>query len=371
MFDYKIPMRAFCTVLLSSYASHALSYEAGDALPGWMLQDAPIAHTLAVDEIEVSGNYLLVNDTVDFLDIREKMIGESALLSGDVGDLSGVSGGVNWGIESGLMLFARSSAIDLDTELGSAALFGELDSDKHLSTLSSQLGARWRIPKLNNQRLVVSLEALWQQNSSDDFVLRFNQVDAGEMMLTFSSPKEIRISGLEDSGWQARLLIDHMLSRHSFINGWIGMASYSAKSEVSTDITYAPIRTNFDRKFDIQEDQIQAGVGLNWQIRRDIPLQLFYEFRKIDREERGGDQPINSSTLAKFTNPENLAAETSNHIVTGKIGIWMTSRLNLSLTGKVMSNQFLGIVPHYNNTVTSRFFDKMYGYVGVGVSYVF
>jgi hypothetical protein len=226
-------------------------------------------------------------------------------------------------------------------------------------------------PAVRSDDLVASVEASWLQNESDDFVFRFNQVDAGNITLQFTSPKEIRLSALEDDGWQTRLLVDGRLGRRSFWSGWVGLASYTATSSISTDITYAPIRSNFDRTFDIREDQLQAGIGVNWQIERDTPLQLFYEYRQIDRDEGSSVVGDNNSTLARYTNPGNLSPETSNHIVTGKIGYWPTPRLNLYVTGKVMSNQFLGIIPHYNNTLTSRFFDKLYGYAAFGVSYVF
>ena len=42
---------------------------------------------------------------------------------------------------------------------------------------------------------------------------------------------------------------------------------------------------------------------------------------------------------------------------------WVTPQIYLGAGGKLFSSQFTGIIPHYNNPLSSSFSDITYGYV--------
>ena len=355
---------AFLDILLWG----ALAFSA--TFPGWLIQDTPMAFTMNRGEVELNAQFLLVNDTVDFLDVRQKLTGGSRLFTDDSGDLYGAKLVANVGILPSLMAFYRGQYHELVTELGESHTFGGLDSDRALHTLWHEAGLRWNFLDIPVKRLSFAVEGAWMRHDSDDFSFKFTEVNLGDTILRFERPQSITASDLNDDGWYVRLTGSLAIKDVLLFNLWAGYRWFDASSAVSTTITYRPIKDNFDRHFSIDETQWRIGAGFIWQITPRLPLEFFYEFVNLDRKEHSTGAR-NTSVLSRYTNPENLSPEDTNHILTGKIGYWITPNLNVNIEGKLMTNQFLGVVPHYNNTITSRFFDKLYGYMGLGVGYAF
>ena len=329
-----------------------------------------MAYTPNQWEGEFTVQWLLVNDTLDILDVREDMAAGSSLFKDHTGDLNGGRIMFNLGIYPSVMAFVRGEFHEIVTELGESSTFGYVDSDRGVSTWGHEAGLRWNFLDMPFVDLAAAVEAAWVGHSSDDFSFRFMKVNAGNTMLRFSSPREIRLSSMKDYGWRIALMLSKAMGEIFLCNLWIGYESMKATSAISTTIAYAPIKRNFDRRFTVDEDQFHLGMGLIWQLHPRVPVEFHYEYLRLSRNERSTGER-NTSALARYTNPEGLAPEESNHVLTGKIGFWLTPNLNLNLEGRLMTNQFLGIVPHYNNTITSRFFRAMYGYIGLGVGYAF
>lgn len=50
---------------------------------------------------------------------------------------------------------------------------------------------------------------------------------------------------------------------------------------------------------------------------------------------------------------------------------WVTPEVYVGVAGKLFSNQFTGIIPHYNNPLSGSFGDLPYGYLEfrIGVNF--
>ena len=338
--------------------------------PGWLIQDTPMAFTPNQWEGEITADYLLVNDSIDILNIRENLTGGSHLFKGNSGDLSGGRFIFNLGVLPSVMAFYKGQYHEIVTELGESGTFGEVNSDHGIDTWSHEAGLRWNFLQMPKRDLSFAIEGAYLKHSSGDFSFSFMEINNENTKIQFTKPEKIVLSDLSDDGWRMRIIGSKVFGDSFCLNMWVGFESLNASSAVSTTITYQPIKENFDRKFNTDESQWRMGMGMIWQLTPRIPVEFQYEYLKINRDEHSTGAP-NTSSLARYTNPTGLTPEDSNSILTGKIGYWITPKMNINFEAKFMTNQFLGIIPHYNNTITSRFFDKSYGYISIGVGYAF
>ena len=337
--------------------------------PDWVFEDLPSAFILKKGMVELTGFYLVVNDTLDIFDVREKELGDSNLFQAGIGDYSGFKGIANYGLTNWLMLHYSYQYGDMDTTLGSSSTFKGLASSDTLSTGSHNAGFRLNILSEGRKAPALALEAAYSRNYSDDALITFTGISTGGTKIDFIERQNIRMSDLSDEGVEFRLLISKTMSRVT-PTVWAGYSRYRANTKISTSITFLPIKENFDRKLDMDEEAFSLGVGLGVQFIERLPIFLSYRFLALDRDIKM-DTPFNTSILARYTNPDNMDKEKQNHIFSGKIMYWITPHINLGLEGWLYTNHFLGIVPHYNNPFTNRFFDKMYGYLGIGLGVIF
>lgn len=338
--------------------------------PDWVFQDMASAFTLRKGVVELTGYYLVVNDTVDVFDVREKELGDSHLLAGSIGDYSGFKGILNYGLTNRLMLHYSYQDGDMDTTLGTSSTFEGLDSTDTLSTRSHNIGFRLNILSESRKAPALALEAAYSRNDSDDVRITFTGITTGKTRIDFADRQNIRMSNLSDDGFELKFLISKTMSKWITPTIWAGYSRYSADTKVSTSITLPSIKENFDRKFDMDEEAFSLGVGLGIQFFKRMPIFLSYRYITLDRDIHT-DTPLDTSILARYTNPDGMDEETENHIFSAKIVYWITPHVNLNLDGQLFTNQFLGIVPHYNNPLTNRFFYNMYGYLGIGLGVIF
>ena len=58
-------------------------------------------------------------------------------------------------------------------------------------------------------------------------------------------------------------------------------------------------------------------------------------------------------------------SETRNHTLYGSVNWWVTPQIYIGAGGKLLSSQFTGIIPHYNNPLSGGFSDITYGYLEI------
>ena len=111
------------------------------------------------------------------------------------------------------------------------------------------------------------------------------------------------------------------------------------------------------------------GAGVNWQLTPRLPMQISYEYIRINKSDTTIIGNELNSLLPSFLRGSNLGDSSGmgNHTVQGNIAYWITPNINFSISAKVFSNQFLGVLPHFNNPLSGSFSDKPYGFAGLSV----
>jgi hypothetical protein len=371
-------LRLPCSRLGASLLAIALLPTAHAQQPtGWISNGHTSAYTLAPGEFEISGSALQVNDTIDFLDLREDLLSGNSRLIDNSGDLSGNRGELRVGVWRGLELFYSRQQQDLTLKINPSSRANIIDLDDRLDTTSTHWGARFVVfesghsaqPHASNS---VALELSRSDNNSQAFggflqELRFN----ANVVITLDPPQYFSMDRLADDGWQSRLIYSTALGSNTTLSAWVGYGESDASSGTSTEIDNSSIRDAFLQTFDISEKQYMAGFNLNLQQIPRLPVQLGYEYLNISSR----DQSIvssDSSLLPSFLRGDNLAdSATSNHTAYGTVSWWATPHLYASLTGKVFRNQFVGIMPHFNNPLSASFSETLYGYVEFKLGFKF
>lgn len=342
---------------------------------GWISTDHLSAYTVDAGKFEVNVSALKVNEDIDFLDIREDLLAGTRQLGGDSGDLSGSRAEIQFGATSFLSVFYRQQQHDLTVDIGEVSSINLLSLDNALETESSAYGIKWNLYESgyqDNSRSwrAASLEITRTENSTDDFTGTLDRISLGEgVVITFGEPRTFRLQNLDDEGWQARFLYSFPMGDQLTTTLWAGYAETQSSSGTGSDIPSLALAPAFEQSIATEEDQVLVGAGVNWQITPRMPLQLTYEYIMINNSETDLVTNPSNSLLPSFLRATNIStvAADSNHTLRGNLSYWITPRINLGLTAKLFSNQFLGVIPHYNNPLSSSFADDPYGYVGVNL----
>lgn len=342
---------------------------------GWIEKASPSAYTLGSMEFDLSIGAIAVNDTIDFLNIRDDLLAGTRKLEGDSGDLSGRNFSVQLGLAPMLTAFYSQQDQDFTVELGNIASINLLELDSTLKTESKAYGLKWNIYEAghsSNDRAwhAMSLELSKLTNTSDDFEGKLDQIFLNNnTTLTFNQPQTFSIARMEDEAIAAKLLYTWPVSSSLTGTVWAAYADVDSAAGTTSDILAASIASAFEQSFSADEKRVQFGLGLNWQITERMPVQLSYEFINITSSDTTVvSNPLNV-LLPSFLRASNLSQQDTdtNHILKGSLSYWVTPELNVSVYGTVFSNQFLGVIPHYNNPLTSSFADNPYGYVGLSI----
>ncbi|MEX0618477.1 MAG: hypothetical protein WDZ76_08020 [Pseudohongiellaceae bacterium] len=342
---------------------------------GWISSGNDAAYTLGRNEVELSLAGLLINDTLDFLDVREDLLKSNDNLTGDTGDLTGTRFELQYGLTSWLTLFYQRQQHDLTVQLGEISSAQIEDLDDALSTTRQEYGIKWtiyqgRLLNGNNHRRTATLQLSGFDAESDDFGVVISELYFPNLTIRFRDPQTFSVTQLEDKGWTAKLLLSLPLTNAMVATFWGGYSDSEATSATTSDLTAQPVASYFEQSFRLDESFFRAGASLNWQLRPRLPISLSYEF--IKRHD-------NHFTATPTTPPVQLpgflrsraSPEDSNHTLTARASWWLTPHTHISLTGNLYSNQFLGILPHYNNPLSGSFSDNPYGFAGLQLGFRF
>lgn len=340
---------------------------------GWISSDNTSAYTTNKGVFDFSVAHIAVNDAVDVFDFRDELLKDVTRLTGDSGNLSGYKFAVNYGITSELSAFYRHQKQSLTVDLGEISSVDLIDIDSSLETTSQTIGLRWVMYQGNlldseNRRSALALELSASKNQSSDYNIVLDEIRFTNIIVQFRDPQTFSIAGLDDEGWKARLVYSTPLFDRFIGSVWAGYGESEAKSATTSDITSATVGRIFEQEFTTQEKYLFAGTALNWQLTYRMPLSISYEYLKVTNSSFQRS-PVNpSSSLPSFLRGgANTTAD--NHSLKARIGYWLTPDINVSILGNIYKNQFVGILPHYNNPLTGTFSNTPYGFAGVELGY--
>jgi hypothetical protein len=346
---------------------------------GWINSDFISAYTQDARTIDVSAEALRVNDSIDFLDIREDLLAGTTRLSDKSGDLRGFRGTVHVGLLETLSAFYTRQQQDLTLELGTvSSSINIVDIDKKLETTREEYGLKWTFFQAGfldsgGASTAGSVEISRLDNTSDDFNLTFDRIDvttgSTPGSVFFAQNQTAGIQKLEDEGWNLRFIYTTPLSTAVTASAWAGYSDIKATSGTGTTIPLASINAALTQRFDIDETWHRFGASLNWQLTARVPLQLSYEYIHIAKQSlvTTAGAPVAGLPLPSILSSSNLSEEDGNHTLTASLSWWATPAINVGVTARVYSNQFLGVIPHFNNPLTASFADDPYGYLGLRV----
>lgn len=341
---------------------------------GWINSSNPAAYTTTKGELEISIAGLAVNDAIDFLNYKEELIAASGRLEGDSGNLNGSKLELHYGVTSELSLFYRRQQHSLILDLGEISSVDLIDIDKSLDTTAESAGFKWTFYRANllnpdNRQSSASLELTGFSNKSNDFDLVLSEIRLEDLTIFFGIPQTFSVANLSDEGWKARIIYSWPVNRVGIGSIWAGYGKSSAKSGTTSDLQSITISKFFEQEFDLNETYLTAGASLITDISPRLSASLDYEYINVTDSKLIRMSETTLSNLPGFLSNTAQTQITDNHTVQARLAYWLTPRLNLSLFGKLYSNQFVGVIPHYNNPLSGSFASAPYGFAGLELTY--
>lgn len=335
---------------------------------GWISNDHTSAYTLAPGSFELTGSLLKVDDSIDFLDLRDDLLSSNTRLIDNSGDLDGSRGELRVGVWRGLELFYRRQDQDMTLKLNQPARADIVGMDQELQTRSSSYGLNWVFYEAapgnrNSPWRSASLELSRIDNESKDFGGRLERVRLNaNTSVSFDPPQRFALDRLQDEGWQARLIYTMPIRNNTAMSVWAAYGQLDSSSGTSTEIDLPSVAQAFEQRFDAEETLFKLGVSFNWQHFPRLPVQFGYEYINV-QDRKQTILSSNSTLLPSFLRGTNLGkSESTNHTAYASASWWVTPNVYLGLSGKLFKHQFVGVMPHYNNPLSSSFSDTLYGY---------
>ncbi len=342
-----------------------------DSPLGWIHSGDPSAYTIDKYSFELSGAILKVNETIDFLNFREDLLAGQQKLIGDSGDLDGERLEVHFGITDDLALFYTNQQQEFAIDLGPLSSVKLVDISKSLNTDMETAGLKWifwRGGLLNsdNKFSAAALEISRSSNKTADFDLTVSEITTNGLTISFLNNATFSVADLQDESWKSRLIYTwpFPVLANSTATVWGGYGESDATAGSTSDIVSVTIKNFFEQQFKTSEEYYFAGANLNWALAPRLALALSYEYIHINATEftRNPDPPRNG--LPGFLTQPPLAIS-GNHTFSGSLAYWLSPRLNLRLSGNYYSNQYAGILPHFNNPLSASFANEPYGFIGL------
>lgn len=361
--------------LIVALAPHGIEVRADTPL-GWIDSNIISAYTTTRGELEISASLQTVDDTVDILNIRDDLLASNPRLTGDSGDLIGRKLELHYGLSDSLSVFARLQEHELTVDVGPIASINVLDISDSLQTTQQELGVKWTLYRSNllnpdNRQTAVSLQLTGFKNRTDNFDISLDKLTFSNVIVTFVDPTTFSVSNMEDEGWTARLLFTHALEGLGIGSLWAGYGTSDATSGTSTDAVNGTIRRLFTQDFSLEEEYFYLGASFIHQITPRLPLSINYEFINISSSNFERFPAVASTQLPGILASSGPSPVTKNHTVNARLAYWLTPDINISLTGNLYSNQFLGRLPHYNNPLSESFASEPYGFIGAELGFRF
>lgn len=357
-----------CTLLASLPAL-------ADSPLGWIHSDHRNAYTQDPWSVELILGGLAVNEDIDVLNIRDELLAGTRRLEGKSGDLSGDLASLQIGLTPGISAFYRRQQTALTVDIGEISSINLLDIDDSLDTTLTAYGFKWNLFEaglFDNARPwhALTLEVSRIENSTADFTGRLDRIDLTEnFKIFFTNPQTFAVQDLDEDGWLARLLYSMPVGDTLAASGWVGYGETEGTSGTGAVSDVPFFAEALTQSFAMEEAKLHFGASLHWSITPRMPLQLSYEYIRINDADLFIQASSVSSLLPSFLRGSNLNTATAqdNHTLHGSLSYWVTPQVHVSLTGKLFRNQFLGVITHYNNPLSGSFANQPYGYIGLEI----
>lgn len=351
------------------------------AKSNYFVRDYLFGMTLPAGEIEISADYLVMNDAVDILDFKESrtsFVSES-YQSEALGDYSGFKFIGNYGISDSMMLSAQYEYRDIDITFGNYLI-----NNFELSVTN-----RFKIEKNSSIGMIdyLFLAGGGKINQAVDYhasdikeINHFVQkIDSG--VSVYSTPGRINISNgtttysssIVDENGEFKDLLTISIKDSSdytfFVRGGFGKQFDFFHASFFTEIGKSEIKSRLDNNFalygisdeisqvagfikslDRSETYAKFGTNIYYRSNLGFTLNVSYYYITIDRD-------------------SNLDYVNYNHVVEANASVWITDNLAFNVGAEYFNRQFAGVVPLLYNEHSQTAFDHDYGVVNFGIMY--
>jgi len=344
-----------------------------DTPPGWINSENKSAYTTNNGELEITIAGLVVNSGIDLLNVREDLFAGNQRLAGDSVDLAGTRLEVHYGITEWLAVFYQDQSQLMKIDLGEIGAVNVLNIDSSIGTKSRRMGFKWifyarDLPGLRNPETAAALEIATFRSQSDDFEVIADAINLPDATVAFDDPRTIAVNDLQDSGWEARVLYSTTLSSGLVASAWAGYRDAEASSATGSNIPTELLPESFNQAYRLDDSYWVLGASLNFNLGPRLPVVLGYEYFKRNDLSFSLDPPGLPEQVPGFLSADAMPDD-SNLTLSGRVSWWLTPRLQVSMSTKYFSNQFLGLIPHFNNPLSGSFSAEPYGYFGFGLGY--
>lgn len=353
-------------------ASSVFSTAIADTPLGWISSSNTSAYTTTKGQIEIAMRGIAVNDTIDVLNYRDELVANNRALGGDSGDLSGGLLEIHYGALEYLEVFYRRQEQQLQIDLGTINSASITDIDESLDTTQESLGLKWTFFESNllspgNRGTKASLEVTAFQNSSDDFDVAIDEIRLNNQSVTLTPAQTFSIADLNDEGWKARLIYTTPINDRGAVSFWGGYGRSDSTSATTSTIPSATIKQFFEQEFEVEESYLYLGASLSFSLTPRLPVSVNYEYIQVDDAKFSRFPLAPPAQLPGFLASDGPADEDANHTLNANMAYWLTPHLNINLSANLYTNQFIGIIPHFNNPLSGSFSSAPYGYIGLGI----
>ena len=334
--------------------------------------------TPAKNKLTTNASLDLVNDTVDFLDLRE-----SEGVQGDAGDYIGAHISAQyqfhpeWSISAsywrreiefredtnklhsgalGITYFPESLSTDRSNLAFKLSLWGN-QADELAKTSPTNVNGRTinEVVVSNPRDTQIQLDTIYTHKI--DFMnqvnlfgsLGYSKVKVDELDLM------VHLTG-NGRDCKANINID---SNNQLTGTPIGRCLIDGLIVRDIDIANYADRFDLDVQKDLNYDAYYAVLGGSWNWRyKQFESQLAYHYQRLWRDNI-------DDRVANFGNQ----AIKDNHTIGAKFSYDFTPKLTAYLQGQIFQNNLIGYVPFLYNGVTASRLDKRYGLASIGVQY--
>jgi len=326
-------------------------------------------HTLTIPKgsFNFTASYMLINDTIDLLNIKQAEFGANANFN-SLGDMNGFELGGAYGLQDDLMMsykFAQQNIGFNNNEFENTKneIFLRYNILQNSSTIFNS-GVSLDIGFINNtlKNIYISdindINKLSKRYSNENFQI---VPDNGGLSVV-NNNQSTQLSyypwvGLKDTSDNSFYLraIAGINTDNGLYDFYVGIKHTKIKNTITAnqELLSLAATNNYDIYKDLQRDENMFFLGTSiLQEISDFVLEFAYEFDYFKRD--AGLDYINF-----------------NHIIDLSLDYKLSKNLLLFAGGKILYRQLNGQIPYLYNQYTQTTYDHMYGYAKFGLTYKF
>jgi len=331
--------------------------------------DSPASMVIPKNRIELGVFYGKVNDTIDVLNIKEQELsGVSSQFKADsLGNYTHFKFYLNYGLTDQSMLLTSIILRSIDYGRGKLKVYSYCFSfrESFYSLVSFDFGIRGNLAEdktfsdirdinyyLHKFRPDISIEV-------DPFYIWFVK-ETSDVIIKYGVPKKenpnFKLRDLKDSTKFVRLTFGKAFD-FIYPNVFLEYGRTKISTSIDTNLKSMVPEEYRDRlpKFpiDLSRDENYWKGGFSIFFRTPFKTLTYIEYSYVK---------LNRDSALGYVN--------YNHIVKAKVDYFLKKNIILSVGGKYLHRQFNGVIPFMYNKYSQTTFDHRYGWVEVGIIYL-